>query len=122
MGIGSWESREQRGSAGCAGDCPFVAHAVGHAWDLGTPVHLWSTLNELRGLSSGSLGILSPGAACCMDGFAIQKTSVDTNLSSATRTLSLHLFPLVKSDVLLIGLCCGEAAEHSEGMSELNLI
>ena len=65
-------------------------------WELS--VHLWSMLNEFRGLSSGSLGKLSPGASCCMDGFAIQKGSADTNASSAMRTLSLHLFPLVKSD------------------------
>jgi len=38
------------------------------------------------------------------------------------RVLSLCLFPLVKSNVLLTRLCCGEAAELSEGMSELNLV
>lgn len=50
-------------------------------WELS--VHLWSTLNEFRGLSSGFLGKLSPGASCCVDGFARQKGSADTDASSA---------------------------------------
>lgn len=72
-----------RESSTAAPGCPSEASV----WvTLGTcelPVYPGSPLYKFRGLNSGSLGMLSAGVSCCMDGFAIQKGSVDTNLSSA---------------------------------------